>query len=159
MAGWALAARNVGRTVAIGVGIDRRAHGAPAPNATRDSGVAPVDPAVGGADGQVGYAGHDRLMDGKQLPAPLPVERTRPIPSFVLACSSEDFFGAALRGVGLSTLVMTRSYVAPEGYAVEAAVRALGTAAAPSAVREQVVRAYARWQRIPERQASRYFAP
>ena len=107
----------------------------------------------------VGYAGHDRLMDGHRLPTLAPSRGTEPIPSFVLACLSERFFGAPLRAAGSSTLVTTSAYVAPEGYAVEAAVRALGAAASPEAVRQEVVTAYAKWQAIPWRQASRYFAP
>ena len=106
-----------------------------------------------------GYAGHDRLMDGRRLPPPPRAEEARPIPSFVLACLSERFFGPALRHAGSSTLVMTSAYVAPEGYAIEAAVRGLGMAASPSAMRDEVVTAYAKWQAIPWRQASRYFAP
>jgi hypothetical protein len=107
----------------------------------------------------VGYAGHDRLMDGHRLPELGPSPGARPIPSFVLACLSERFFGAPLRAAGSSTLVTTSAYVAPEGYAIEAAVRALGSAAPPEAVRQEVVTAYAKWQAIPWRQASRYFAP
>lgn len=105
----------------------------------------------------VGYVGHDRLMDGHRLPPPPPPAEAHPIPSFVLACFSERYFGEALRAVGSSTLVTTRSYVAPEGYCLEAAVRALGAAEPAAAVRAAVVDAYARWQRVPVIQAWRYF--
>jgi hypothetical protein len=53
---------------------------------------------------------------------------------------------------------MTRDYVAPEGYAIEALVEALGDNASPREVRARVVRAYARWQRISERTASTIFS-
>lgn len=104
----------------------------------------------------VGYAGHDRLMDGKKLP-PAPDAPT-PIPSFVLACYSDAYFGDALRGVGSTPLVMTKALMAPEGYVIEAAVRALGANKDPAGVRAEVVSAYAKWQRIPLGTASWMFA-
>ena len=106
-----------------------------------------------------GYAGHNRLMDGYRLE---PVVRNASveaaIPSFVIACKSEPYFSAALRDGGSTPLVMTRDFVAPEGYAIEALLSALGENAAPAGVRARVVRAYARFQRIPERTASTIFS-
>lgn len=103
-----------------------------------------------------GYAGHNRLMDGKTLPA---VSRpAAPLPSFVLACRSEGYFGAALRKAGSDTLVMTRDLMAPEGYVIEAVARALGDNAAPAEVRRQAVLATARYQKLPEKTAAKIFA-
>ena len=53
---------------------------------------------------------------------------------------------------------MTRDLMAPEGYAVEAVVDALGDNVSAREIRARVVRAYARWQRIPEKVASTIFA-
>ena len=46
-----------------------------------------------------GYAGHNRLMDDKALP-PLAAGARAPVPSFVLACKSEPYFGDALSRAG-----------------------------------------------------------
>jgi hypothetical protein len=112
-----------------------------------------------------GYAGHNRLMDGVSLqqivgadrssssPPPAPVA----LPSFVFACRSAPYFSAALRDAGSDPLVMTRDLMAPEGYVIEAMARGLGDRAAPSELRQRVVAAYARWQRIPERTAGTIF--
>lgn len=107
----------------------------------------------------VGYAGHNRLMDGKRLPPAPSGAAARPRPSFVLACLSDRFFSARLRAAGSTPLVMTRAYMAPEGYAIAAAARGLGDNVSRRALRDGVVHAYAKWQRIDFRRASRLFAP
>lgn len=105
----------------------------------------------------VGYAGHNRLMDGVRLPA-APKDGASPIPSFVLACASEQYFGAALRAAGSETLVMTRTLMAPEGYVLDAVVRAIGERAAPVQIRASAVKAYAKWQKLSESVAGTIFA-
>jgi hypothetical protein len=95
-------------------------------------------------------------MDGLKLPEPRKGKR-RPIPSFVLACNSHSYFTKALEDAGSRPLVMTRSLMAPEGYVVEAASRGIAAAESRPAVRERVVRAYARWQKIGHGTASRVF--
>lgn len=104
----------------------------------------------------VGYAGHDRLMDGKKLPPP--PDAPTPIPSFVLACYSDAYFGDALRAAGSTPMVTTKALMAPEGYVIDAAVQALGAHGDPDAVRAKVVSAYAKWQRMPLGTASWIFA-
>lgn len=103
-----------------------------------------------------GYAGHNRLMDGLRLPDPVEGARA-PVPSFVLACLSDRFFASSLRQAGSAPVVTTRAFMAPEGYAVEAAARAFGDNRRPAQIREAVVRAYAKWQRITPRVAGRLF--
>jgi hypothetical protein len=103
-----------------------------------------------------GYAGHNRLMDGKKLPAP--TAGRAPIPSFVLACYSESYFDGALSAAGSRPLVTTRALMAPEGYVVEAAVRALGDNRSAPSVRDDTVRAYAKWQRLSFGVASAMFS-
>jgi hypothetical protein len=105
-----------------------------------------------------GYAGHNRLMDGYALKPTAAGTSESPIPSFVIACKSEPYFSAALRERGSTPLVMTRDYVAPEGYAIEALVNALGENLSGRDIRTRVVRAYARWQRLSEATASTIFA-
>ena len=108
----------------------------------------------------MGYVGHNRLMDGIVFPPRLPAASNpaRPIPSFVLACNSEGYFTRALTSAGSTPLVMTRTLMAPEGYVVDAVLRGLGENASPTELRRRAVRAYAAWQRIPERQAGAVFA-
>lgn len=107
-----------------------------------------------------GYAGHNRLMDaGTKLPPPPPLDRSRPIPSFVVACSSEAYFGDALRSAGSDTLLMTRNLMAPEGYVLDALTKALGENLPREAVRSRTIEAYAKWQSISRTEASSIFAP
>ncbi len=95
----------------------------------------------------VGYAGHNRLMDDVKLPA-LRKRARKPIPSFVLACYSHDYFTAALRDAGSRPLVMTKSLMAPEGYVVEAASRGIAEGDARAALKKRVATAYASYQSI-----------
>jgi hypothetical protein len=104
-----------------------------------------------------GYAGHNRLMDGKELPAPAQHARA-PIPSFVLACESEPYFTPALRSAGSDPLVMTSTLMAPEGYLIDAVARGLGEGLPARELRARAVAAYAKWQRLTPRQAGSVFA-
>ncbi len=108
----------------------------------------------------VGYAGHNRLMDGYHLKTrPNGSGERSPIPAFVLACKSDPYFSAALREQGSTPLVMTRDLMAPEGYVIEAVVDALGENASRVELRRRVVHAYARWQKLSDKVASTIFAP
>jgi hypothetical protein len=104
-----------------------------------------------------GYAGHNRLMDGIRLPAPAQ-NKSAAIPSFVLACASEQYFGPALREAGSETLVMTRTLMAPEGYVLDAVVRSIGERAKPAQIRAAAVKAYAKWQKLTDSAAGTIFA-
>lgn len=104
-----------------------------------------------------GYAGHNRLMDGIRLPA-APRDKSSAIPSFVLACASEQYFGPALRAAGSETLVMTRTLMAPEGYVLDAVVRSIGDRAKPPQIRASAVQAYAKWQKLTDSVAGTIFA-
>lgn len=102
-----------------------------------------------------GYAGHNRLMDGKRLPA----ERgNAPVPSFVLACNSEPYFGPSLRRAGSLPLVTTSSLMAPEGYLIDAIARGIGEKLDPAELRKRAVATYAKWQKLTPRQAGSVFA-
>jgi len=104
-----------------------------------------------------GYAGHNRLMDNKKLP-PAPESSSGATPSFVMACYSESYFASSLRAAGSSPLVLTRALMAPEGYVVDAMTRALGDNLSHAAVRDSVVREYAKWQRLSFGTASSMFS-
>ncbi|APR78642.1 Hypothetical protein A7982_03989 [Minicystis rosea] len=102
-----------------------------------------------------GYAGHNRLMDGKTLPE---ARGGAPVPSFVLACKSEPYFGPSLRAAGSSPLVMTSTLMAPEGYLIDAIARGIGERLDPAELRRRAVAAYAKWQKLTPRQAGSVFA-
>jgi hypothetical protein len=117
---------------------------------------------LGAAAGQtqadvVVWAGHDRLMDV----APPDVTRSEVAkPVVVLACVSQQFFGPVLEKIGASPLALTRSFMAPEAYLLEAVAAAVASSgvAAPERVREALVAAYAKYQRISLKAASTVFA-
>jgi hypothetical protein len=108
----------------------------------------------------IGFAGHNRMMDGKEPPAALEKKdkTVMPIPSFVLACRSREYWQAPLEARGSVPLVLTRDLVAPEGYVLEALVDGLARNEARPAIRKRVVAAYAKWQRIEEKVAGGIFA-
>ena len=95
----------------------------------------------------VGYAGHNRLMDNVKLPPKPSAEEASPIPSFVLACFSERYFGPSLRGAGARPLVTTRSYMAPEGYLVRAIAEGLAVNESPEALRQRAALVQRSWQK------------
>lgn len=105
----------------------------------------------------VGYAGHDRLMDGLALPSEPTVPQRAAIPTFVLACYSEKYFGPALRRVGATPLLSTKALMAPEAYTIDALLGALGDDVSAEEARDRSVAAYAKWQRITLATASSIF--
>lgn len=104
----------------------------------------------------VGYAGHNRLMDGLRLPR-APKSNANAIPSFVLACRSEAYFGDRLRAAGSTPLLMTRDLVAPEGYVLRSIATSLSTNSTLTMLRARAVGEYARFQRISEQRAGLIF--
>ena len=106
-----------------------------------------------------GYAGHNRLMDGRTLPTPLATSpASGALPSFVLACRSDAYFTRGLKHGGSEPLLMTRDLMAPEGYVIAAMANALGDNDSRRAVRQRVVRTYGRWQRLSDRTAATIFS-
>ena len=103
-----------------------------------------------------GYVGHNRLMDGLALPEQ--VATSAAIPSFVLACYSEQYFGKKLRHAGSQPLVMTRQLMAPEGYVLQAVLTGIGEGKDEKGIRLAAVQAYAKWQKLSHGSASWIFA-
>lgn len=103
-----------------------------------------------------GYVGHNRLMDGLELPEQ--GESTAAIPSFVLACYSEQYFGKKLRRAGSRPLVMTKQLMAPEGYVLQAVLTGIGEGKDTKQLRLGAVQAYAKWQKLSHGSASWIFA-
>jgi hypothetical protein len=102
----------------------------------------------------VGYAGHNRMMDGKKPPT---TESSAPIPSFVFACYSRSYFEDELKQRGSTLLLSTRALMAPEGYAVDGLVTALAENAPRAELRQAAAKAYATWQKISLETALRIF--
>lgn len=103
------------------------------------------------------YAGHNRMMDGKKLPAAR--EGAQGIASVVLACKSEPYFGPSLRAAGSRVLLTTRDLMAPEGYLIDAVARALGTNATAQGVREAAIESGRRWWKLTTPQVRWIFQP
>ena len=103
-----------------------------------------------------GYVGHNRLMDGLDLPDHAASDRA--IPSFVLACYSEQYFGKKLRRAGSRPLVMTKQLMAPEGYVLHAVLTGIGDNKDDPQIRLGAVQAYAKWQKLSHGAASWIFA-
>ncbi len=103
-----------------------------------------------------GYVGHNRLMDGLDLPDREASEGA--IPSFVLACYSENYFGKKLRRAGSRPLVMTKQLMAPEGYLLHAVLTGIGDNKDERQIRLGAVQAYAKWQKLSHGAAAWIFA-
>ncbi len=105
----------------------------------------------------VGYAGHNRMMDGKKPPAIVARAGRAPIPSFVMACHSRSYFDDGLTRRGSEMLLMTKQLMAPEGYVVDAIVGAVAENADKRTIKRRAIAAYAKWQKIEERVAATIF--
>lgn len=100
----------------------------------------------------VGWAGHNRLMDGVKPPSAPAASRAGT--AFVLACDSRGYFSDALAERGARFVVGTRTLMAPEGYALAAVLLGLGENVEERALTERAIDAYARWQKIPRSDAA-----
>lgn len=101
------------------------------------------------------WAGHDRLMD---VSAPV-VQRTQGDANVaVLACESAKYFGPVLDGMGAEPLVLTRTFMAPEAYLLEALANSIAQHGLDrTRAREALVAAYAKYQRISRKAAGTVF--
>ena len=111
------------------------------------------------------WAGHDRLMDvadpdPRSAASSLSSSSSPPANVAVLACVSERFFGPALVARGARAVALTRTFMAPEAYLLEALAHnvAVHGPADRSHLREALLRAYARYQRISTRAAGSVFS-
>jgi hypothetical protein len=103
------------------------------------------------------WAGHDRLMD---VPRPVPPRAVRPRPAAVLACVSEPYFRPVLDRMGVPVLALTRTFMAPEAYLLEALVASVAQHGVEDkvAARQALIEAYARYQRISPAAAATVFS-
>jgi len=103
------------------------------------------------------YVGHNGLMDFSLDHVPSAVDgKKREIAVF--ACKSKQYFENSIRAVGAEPLVLTTHYMAPEGYVLHALVSGWAQGDAPVEIREQVARAYAKYQKCGMKGARALFA-
>jgi hypothetical protein len=101
------------------------------------------------------WAGHDRLMD-VAAPKVSPVENRAHVA--VLACESAQYFGPVLDGMGATSLALTRTFMAPEAYLLEALANSIATYGLDrTRSREALIAAYAKYQRISPKAAGTVF--
>ncbi|MCG6168684.1 hypothetical protein [Leptospira sanjuanensis] len=104
------------------------------------------------------WAGHDRLMD--RFPPNSKRSSNSPKPTAVLACESEKYFGPVLRSIGSTPVVLTRTFMAPEAYLIQALAdtAAISGVKDKRAIRSALVDSYAKYQRISKRAAGTVFS-
>lgn len=103
------------------------------------------------------WAGHDRLMD---VAAPELARADRPASAAVLACESERYFGPPLDAMGARAVALTRSFMAPEGYLLDALLTSVARNGPDERelLRQALIGAYARWQKISTTSAATVFS-
>lgn len=124
-----------------------------APESVPAGRAGPALPA-GGAAALVAYVGHDGLMDFSVPPPPVPRTDAPPRSAIVLACAS---IGPHLERAGAHPLVLTTGLMAPEAYALEAAVSSWAAGEASDLTRRAAAAAYHRYQKCGARAAARLF--
>ncbi|MBM9500759.1 hypothetical protein JWG44_10925 [Leptospira sp. 201903071] len=105
------------------------------------------------------WVGHDRLMDR----FPPEIQRLKSAsskPVVVLACESEKYFGPVLRSLYVPQVAMTKTFMAPEAYLLEALAATVAKSGLKDkkAIRSSLVAAYAKYQRISIRAAGTVFS-
>ncbi|PJZ52725.1 hypothetical protein [Leptospira adleri] len=105
------------------------------------------------------WAGHDRLMD-RFPPDIRRLKSASSKPAVVLACESEKYFGPVLRSLFVPQMAMTRTFMAPEAYLLEALAATVAKSGLKDkkAIRSSLVAAYAKYQRISTRAAGTVFS-
>lgn len=93
-------------------------------------------------DDVVVFVGHDGLME---LTAPDVTAAAGAADVAVFACLSERYFGDAVGKTGAQRRLLTRDYMAPEAYVVDAYIDAVVKSAD---VDDAVTRAYAKYQKL-----------
>lgn len=112
------------------------------------------------------FAGHNGLMDFSLDQMWLRLKRSRTsknqsdpnTPFAVLACQSKSYFKAFYKSYKTNPILLTKTNMAPEGYVVEALVHSFLENNSKSKIKEDVAKAYAKYQKVSVKAASRTFA-
>ncbi|XDD51298.1 hypothetical protein AB3N59_05915 [Leptospira sp. WS92.C1] len=105
------------------------------------------------------WAGHNRLMD--RFPPEFNTSgQGSSKPVVVLACESETYFGPILRSMNISQIAMTKTFMAPEAYLLEALAATVAKSGLKNkkVIRSSLVDAYAKYQKISIRAAGTVFS-
>jgi len=103
------------------------------------------------------YVGHDGLMDFS-LPLEFPNQAGANRSAIVLACASKSFFKDLLRQTGAHPLLWTTGLMAPEAYALKAAVDGWILNESAEQIRQRAAAAYSKYQKCSLPAAQRLFS-
>ncbi|MEP3890035.1 MAG: hypothetical protein ABJN69_06175 [Hellea sp.] len=109
------------------------------------------------------FVGHNTLMD-KFVPKPIATTRlknanlSRKRKAIILACGSSAYFDDTVKDIGVTPLLTTKGLMAPEAYSLEAALSAWAKGASDAEIRLAAAKSYAKFQKIPERNARWLFS-
>lgn len=105
----------------------------------------------------VAFIGHNGLMDF-QLPPPQG-EQGNDTAVIVLCCISEKYFGDRLRAIGCRPVLMTRQFMYPGSFLLDAAIDSWKSGGGLRGIRATAGKAYAKNQKIGVAPATGVFAP
>ncbi len=108
------------------------------------------------------FVGHNPLMD-ETVPFPkfakkhVEQNKTGKRKFAVIACQSRQYFEDGIAATGHEPYVLTNGNMAPEAYVVEAIIRAWAEGKPAQTAREYAAEAYAKYQKIPLKNANWLF--
>ncbi|WP_061227014.1 hypothetical protein [Leptospira interrogans] len=102
------------------------------------------------------WSGHNRLMD--RIPPKLQSQPAKTVA--VLACESEKYFDFVLRSIGAKPIVLTKIFMAPKAYLLEALTETVSKFGAEDkkSIRSAMIRSYAKYQKISLKAAGSVFS-
>lgn len=112
--------------------------------------------AAGSASQLICYVGHNGFMDG-DVSDPV-INEKGSMPQYIaLACKSDMYFRSKINSMGNKPVLTTASFMAPEAYVLDAALREWGTTGSAERICAAATRAYAKYQKISEKAARKVF--
>jgi hypothetical protein len=111
---------------------------------------------IHGAADLVVYVGHNGLMEF-DVDQPARDENARVGEAIVLACKSEPYFRPRLARLKCRSILLTRGFMAPEAYTLEAAVAGWLAGEPAEKIRDRAARAYDKYQKCGLKAATRLF--
>lgn len=124
---------------------------------------------AGGNSHMVGYVGHDLLMDlnflsYNGLTEVVDLDKIKPTKNnvaksvVVLACQSKKYFLEKLNSLGLHSLILTNTNMAPEAYTLDAILTGFFAGKTPKQIHEDAAIAYNKYQKSGIKGARRTFS-
>jgi hypothetical protein len=105
----------------------------------------------------VAYVGHNGLMDFKLSKSPQRRD-TRERQAIILSCASKQYFSEPLKSTGANPMLWTTNLMAPEAYALSAAIDGWIAKESGEQIRERTARAYDKYQHCGLRASMKLFA-